>query len=183
MTRQRIARGLIALLMASMTGGIAHAEDATTTITATVATLDGVRFINSVPAIVMADLGGGLTLGGELAVTVKEIAKLGSDFSVSAKLAGPFDSTLTATDIPASALSMSTATVVDLSDLLGGGTAGLKESGTLDQTRQIYKVTGQNANNAYSGVYLSTNDLTLTIPEGTRGGAYVATVTITLQNF
>jgi hypothetical protein len=183
MSKQRIARALIALLMASLTGGIAHAEDATSTILATVATLDGVRFLNPVPAVVMADING-ISLGGELAVTVAEIAKLGSDFSVSAKLAGPFDSTLTATDIPASALSMSTATVVDISSgSLGGGTVGFKQFGTLDQTRQIYKVTGQDANTAYSGLYLSTNALTLTIPEGTRGGAYVATVTITLQNF
>lgn len=183
MTRQRIARGLIALLMTSLTGGIAHAETATTTVSATVATVDGIRFLQPVPAVVMAEVNG-ITLDGQLAVTVAEVAKLGSDFTVSARLAGPFDSTSTATDIPASALSMSDATVADVSvGLLGGGTAGFKGSGTLDQTRQIYKVTGQNSTTPYSGLYLSTNALTLTIPEGTAGGAYVATLTITLQNF
>lgn len=184
MSKQRIARALIALLMASLTGGIAHADETTTaTIAATVATLDGVRFISSVPAVTM-ELDG-INLQGQLAVTVAEIAKLGSDFRVIAKLAGPFSSTTTATDIPPSALSMATATVSDISAVppLGGGLVGAKEFGSLDQDRQIYQITGQDANTAYSGVYLSTNALTLTIPEGTAGGAYVATVTITLQNF
>jgi len=173
--RKRIASWMAVLMIFTLMGGAAHAEETTTTVEAAVTSLSGIRFIQAAPALALSTVSG--LFQGPMAVTVEEIGASGSDWRVTAQ-AGPFISG--ANQFGANNLTLATSTVVQT---LGGGEAGNQGSGTMDTTRTLYEVTGQNAALAYSGLYVSASPLTLEVPNATPLGTYTSTVTITLSTF
>lgn len=176
--RKRIASWMAVLMIFTLIGGAAHAEESTTTVTASVADVEGLRYILSAPGVsLLPDVNGGLT--APLLVTVEEVAATGANWRLTAQLAGDFSDGLGNT-MSASALAMEASTVTQT---LSGGDIGNKGSGTLDSARTMYEVTGQSSSSTYSGLYDSASPLVLTVPNGTTIGVYTATVTITLLSF
>jgi len=170
--RKRIASWMAVLMVFTLIGGAAHAEEAT--VTAAVTSVDGLRVIAPILPVALLSLGNG-TLSAPILVTVDETLAKGANWSLEMKstnFTGATGATLTA-----SALAMGTSTVTRT---LGGGSMGSLGSGSLDTPRQIYAVTGQDPNLAYSGAYASSSPLTLTVPNETTLDAYTATITVTL---
>ncbi|MBW3588749.1 MAG: hypothetical protein KY429_04965 [Actinobacteria bacterium] len=173
--KKRIASWMAVLMIFTLIGGAAHAEETTTTVEAGVTNVTGIRYIQAAPALVLSPLSG--NFAGPMAVTVEEVAASGSKWRLTAQ-AGPFISG--ANQIGANSLTLAASTVAQT---LGGGSAGNQGSGTMDTTRTLYEVTGQDPALAYSGLYVSSSPLTLKVPNGTPLGTYTSTVTITLSTF
>lgn len=173
--KKRIASWMAVLMIFTLIGGAAHAEQTTTTVDAAVTSLSGIRYIQGAPALVLSPVSG--LFQGPMAVTVEEIGASASNWRVTAQ-AGPFFSG--SNQIGANNLTLAASTVVQT---LGGGAAGGQGSGTMETTRTLYQVTGQTSGSVHSGLYVSSSPLTLKVPNGTPLGTYRSTVTITLSTF
>jgi hypothetical protein len=173
MLRKRIAVWMAVLMIFGLVGGAAHAE--TTTVSAAVASVDGLRVIAPIlPVGLVRQLNG--TFNAPMIVTVNETLANGSNWSLSA-VSGNFVGLVTGTVLPASSLVLGSSTVTRT--LSGDSFTPNATGGTLDQARTLYSVS-QTPGVAYTGAHLSTSPLTLTVPNGTPLDVYQATVTVTL---
>ena len=175
MRKQIIVAALLGSALAFSQVSPASADVATVTANVTAGGI-GLRSLTSVPAIVLSATPGDAQVSGSMTAVVTEAAVTGvTPWSVTADL-----STLTN---GGNTLANSN---VDISNraasrVAGGGTvtptSGLEN---LSTTRTIFTTTGQSATSVYTGVYTSTADLDLNIPNGTATGIYTGTMTVTL---
>lgn len=119
-----------------------------------------------------------------MSVSVVETAKRGGNWSVTA-VASDMTSAGGVT-IPASSLAMGAATApsavgcLSVAILSSRCTVSGGAGGTLEAARTVFDVTGELNTVSYTGTYVGTAPVTLTLPSGTPTGTYNGTVTLTL---
>ena len=165
--------GLIALMAPH---GVASADTATVTANITAGGI-GVRSLTSVPAVVLTPALGVATVQGSMTAVVTETAVTGTN---------PWSVTAALSPLALSGQPNIAASNVDISNrstvkVAGGGTVS-NPSGTQDMSasRTISTNTGQSTSSIYTGVYTTTADLALNVPNGTVAGIYTGTLTVTL---
>lgn len=180
--RRSVAAAALALTaMASSIGSAGAAESSTTaTVTATITSGNiGVRSIGAVPDVALVATAGSETVTGTLTANVAEAAVTGANpWTLSAAVT---DLTLPVLGdvIPNDNIDISNrATSTVPSSGLGTLTS---PSGTQDMSATRTLVTNvQDVTRVYTGAYVSTADLAVTVPNGNHLGAYAGTLTITL---
>lgn len=163
--------------------GCSSAGTQTTTVAAAVdGTLGGTRTIAAVPAITLGLNNG--SLSAPLAVSVVETLAPG---------ANPWGVTVQSTDLTATggSIAADNLTVADsgLAPVTGGclslvSPCTLSPGGTsargLGTAQKLFAVAGESTGQLYSGTYVYSGNLALTVPNGTPTGAYTGTLTFTL---
>ena len=182
--RRRTTAGLVlvsAVALAASAGSasaqVTDGAGGTSTVTATLtANQIGSRSVTSVAPVALATTLGTSTLSGELAATVTEAARTGTNsWSLTAAIGSL---TSGANSLANSTMSISNREVVQVA---GGGTAdGIDGTQDMSAARTLFTTTGQSTSAVYTGTYAATADLSLTVPNGQAVGVYTGTLTITL---
>jgi hypothetical protein len=175
------AVALALMAFASSIGAASAATSSTTaTVTATVTAGNiGIRSIGAVPNVNLVAVAGSSSVTGSMAANVIESAVTGANpWTLSAAI-GTLTLPVLGDTITNDLISISarnTATV----PLTGMGTI-TTPSGTQDMsaTRTLIS-NAQDDTKVYTGTYLSTANLAVTVPNGNHVGAYSGTLTITL---
>ena len=175
MQKRIIVAALLGSALAFSQIGVASADTATVTANVTAGGI-GLRSLTSVPAIVLTATPGNAKVSGSMTAVVTEAAVTGvTPWSVTADL-----STLTngGSNLTNSNVDINTRAA---SRVAGGGTVTpTSGSEAMSATRTLFTTTGQSATSVYTGVYTSTANLDLNIPNGTATGIYTGTMTVTL---
>jgi len=175
MRKRFIVAAVLGASLAFSQVGVASADTATVTANVTAGGI-GLRSLTSVPAIVLSATPGNAKVSGSMTAVVTEAAVTGvTPWSVTADL-----STLTngGNTLANSNVDINTRAA---SRVNGGGTVTpTSGSEALSTTRTIFTTTGQSTSAVYTGVYTSTANLDLNLPNGTATGIYTGTMTVTL---
>jgi hypothetical protein len=178
--RRRTTAGLVLLATAALGVAPSYAADGDGGSSAITAALTagsiGSRSVTTVSPVALTSALNSSALTGSFSVLVTEAARSGTNawsVTTSASSLTSGSNTLTADNLAISARSVT--------PVGGGGTSSAPTgSQTLDSARTLFSNAGQATTGIYTGTYLGSSTVTLTVPNGATTGAYTGTMTVTL---